>query len=155
MGVRVVTASFYSMQDTKTPVKIAVVAMVTNIILSLILMRPLKHSGLAFATALASSVNFFLLFYFLRKRLKRIGARRIIRSFAKISISSVIMGSAGWFLLHGELWRQGGRSMEKAGYLSGVIIMCTALYFFMSYLLKSEEMEYLVNMVKKKIQGGK
>ena len=143
------------MQDTRTPVKIAVVALLTNIIMSLILMGPLKHSGLAFANAIASSVNFFLLFYFCGGNLERIDARRIIKSFTKVCLASALMGLAGWFLLHGELWRQGGRSMEKAGYLSGVIIMCTALYFFMSYLLKSEEMEYLMNMVKKKIQGGK
>ncbi len=153
VGVRIVTVSFYSMQDTKTPIKILVVTVMTNIILSLILMRPLKHSGLALANALASTVNFILLFYFLRKKLERLGARRIIKSFLKISFASVAMGAAGWFLLHGELWKESGRSMEKAGYLSGVIILCSAIYFFMSYLLKSEEMEYVVGLARKKIQA--
>ncbi|MDP3261235.1 MAG: murein biosynthesis integral membrane protein MurJ [Thermodesulfovibrionales bacterium] len=152
VGVRIVTASFYSMQDTKTPIKILVVTVMTNIILSLILMRPLKHSGLALANALASTVNFLLLFYFLRKKLERLGARRIIKSFLKISLASIVMGAAGWFLLHGELWKESGRSMEKAGYLSGVIMLCSALYFFISYLLKSEEMEYIVGLVRRKIR---
>ncbi len=152
VGVRIVTVSFYSMQDTKTPIKILVVTVMTNIILSLILMRPLKHSGLALANALASTVNFILLFYFLRKKLERLGARRIIKSFLKISFASVAMGAAGWFLLHGEIWKESGRNMEKAGYLSGVIILCSAIYFFMSYLLKSEEMEYVVGLARKKIQ---
>lgn len=154
VGVRVVTASFYSMQDTKTPVKIAVVALITNIILSLILMKPLKHSGLALANAFASSINFVFLFYFLRKRLKRVGARRITKSFLKISIASAVMGIAGWFLFHGELWRYSGRSIEKAGYLSGGIIICIGLYLFMSYLLKSEEMGYVVDLIRKKIKRG-
>jgi putative peptidoglycan lipid II flippase len=153
VGVRVVTVSFYSMQDTKTPVKIAVIALLTNIILSVLLMKPLKHSGLAFANALASSVNFILLFYLLRKKLERIGARRILKSFLKISLASALMGVAGWFLLHGEIWKQGGRSMEKAGYLSGVIIVCIGLYLFVSYLLKSEEMGYVMDSVRRKIQG--
>ena len=152
VGVRIVTASFYSMQDTKTPIKILVVTVMTNIILSLALMGPLKHSGLALANALASTVNFLLLFYFLRKKLERLGARRIIKSFLKISLASIVMGIAGWFLLHGELWKESGRSMEKAGYLSGVIMLCSALYFFISYLLKSEEMEYIVGLVRRKIQ---
>lgn len=152
VGVRIVTASFYSMQDTKTPVKILVVTVIANIIFSLILMRPLKHSGLALANALASTVNFLLLFYFLRKKLKRLGAERIIKSFLKISFASIAMGIAGWFLLHGELWKESGRGMEKAGYLSGVIMLCAALYFFVSYLLKSEEMEYIVGLAKKKIE---
>ena len=152
VGVRIVTASFYSMQDTKTPIKILVVTVMTNIILSLALMGPLKHSGLALANALASTVNFLLLFYFLRKKLERLGARRIIKSFLKISLASIAMGIAGWFLLHGELWKESGRSMEKAGYLSGVIMLCSALYFLVSYLLKSEELEYIVGLARKKIQ---
>ena len=84
VGVRVVTAAFYSLQDTKTPVRVAVVAMVTNIVMSLLLMGPLKHAGLAFANAIASGANFMLLFYFLRKRLGRVDARKILKSFAKV-----------------------------------------------------------------------
>ena len=57
------------------------------------------------------------------------GARKDHKIFLKISFASVAMGVAGWFLLHGELWKESGRSMEKAGYLSGVIMLCSALYF--------------------------
>jgi len=153
VGVRVVAAAFYSMQNTKTPARVAVVALATNVILSLFLMGPLSYKGLAFANALASSVNFVLLFYFLRKKLERIGAEKIIRSFVKISFASIFMGIAGWFLLHGELWRQSGRSMEKAGYLSGAIIMCIGIYLFISYLLGSEEMGYVINLTREKIKG--
>lgn len=155
VGVRVVTVSFYSMQDTKTPVKIAVIALITNIIMSLILMKPLRHSGLAFANSIASGVNFILLFYFLRKRLERIGARRILKSFMKISFASLVMGIVGWLLLRGELWQHDERSLEKAGYLSGAIIICIGIYLFISYLLKSEEMAYVTDLVKEKIKGRK
>ncbi len=68
VGVRTVTASFYSMQDTKTPVKIAAISVAVNVLFSIALMGPLKHSGLALANSLASGINFALLFYFLRKR---------------------------------------------------------------------------------------
>ncbi len=152
VGVRVVTASFYSMQDTKTPVKIAVIALLTNIIMSLILIKPMKHSGLAFAHAIASSVNFTLLFYLLRKKLGRIGDRRIIKSFLKIIGSSLIMGIAGWFLLHGDLWREGGGVIEKTIYLSGTMAACVIIYLFMSYLLKSEELGYMFDMMKRKAE---
>lgn len=155
VGVRVVTVTFYSMHDTKTPVKIAVIALVTNIVMSFILMGPLKHSGLAFANAIASSVNFILLFYLLRKKLGKIGARRIMYSFLKVSIASVIMGLAGWLLLHGDLWKESGRNLEKTGYLSAAIIICAGIYFMMSWLLQSEELRYVVNMFKEKFKGRK
>lgn len=143
VGVRIITATFYSMQDTKTPVKIAVAGMLTNLVLSISLMGLLKHSGLALATSLASVVNFLLLLYFLRRRLKRVDAKRIIRSFCKITLASVVMGIAGWALLHGELWQKSGRSIEKAGYLAFTVAVCFVIYIALSFLLKNEEMGFV------------
>lgn len=155
VGVRVVTSTFYSMQDTKTPVKIAVISLTANLLMSLAFMGPLKHGGLALANAVASGINFMLLFYFLRKKLRRLDARRIIKSFIKISTASTFMGLLGWFLLHGEMWRQAGRSLEKAGYLSGTIALCIVFYLFMSHLLKSDEMGYMIGLIKNRFQGRK
>lgn len=153
VGVRIVTATFYSLNDTKTPVKIAVMAMLINIIMSVILMGPLKHSGLAFANAIASTVNFIFLFYFLRRRLGRIDAQRILKSFIRVCIASAVMGFGGWFLLHGlrpmgELWMVSGKLIEKAIYLSGTIVICLFIYFAVCFLFKSDEMNYIYDVIK-------
>ena len=66
--IKVFASGYFSRQDTKTPVKIGIVAMVSNIILSLLLVMQLAHAGLALATSLASFINAGLLFYFLYKR---------------------------------------------------------------------------------------
>jgi putative peptidoglycan lipid II flippase len=152
VGVRVITTSFYAMQDTKTPVKIATVGVLTNIILSILLMGPMKHSGLALANSLASGVNFLILFYFLRRKLKRVDATRIIKSFFKIIVSSLIMGISGWAVLHGELWEKSGKNSEKVLYFAGTVILCVGIYIAVSYLLKNEEMEYLFRMFRKRVQ---
>jgi putative peptidoglycan lipid II flippase len=153
VGVRIVTVTFYSMQDTRTPVKIAAIGMLSNIFFSLILMGPMKHSGLAFANALASGINFSFLFYFLRKKIHRVDARRIMTSFCKIAASSVIMGFSGWAVLHGELWQRSGSSLEKTGYLAGAIFLCAGVYMACSYFLKNEEMGYVYDMMKQKFAG--
>jgi putative peptidoglycan lipid II flippase len=152
VGVRVITASFYSMQDTKTPVRIAVVALLTNVVLSLILMKYLRHSGLAFANSLASGVNFILLFILLRKKLKRIGAKSILSSFLKSALASTIMGVTGGLVLHGELWRISGHTFIKSLYLTGTVILCAGLYVLISYLLKNEELSFIVRMIKMKLK---
>lgn len=150
VGVRIITASFYAMQDTKTPVKIAAIGMLSNVLFSLALMGPMKHMGLALANALASWVNFSLLFYFLRKKLKRIDARRIMKSFLKIGFSSAAMGASGWALLHGGLWEISGKTPEKVLYFTGGIALCLAVYFTSSVLLKSEEIGYVYDFLKKR-----
>lgn len=153
VGVRVVTSTFYSMQDTKTPVRIAIVGVTVNLVLSLILMNPLRHSGLALANALASGVNFSLLFYALRKKLIRVDARRILKSFVKICTASAVMGVSGWSVLHGEMWAVSGRSVEKTIYLSGTIVLCLCVYLIISFLLKGDEMNYLYERIKSRLNG--
>jgi putative peptidoglycan lipid II flippase len=152
VGVRVVTSGFYSMQDTRTPVKVAVIALAANIIFSIILMQPLKHGGLALANSLASWVNFALLFFFLRKKLKRIDAKRIAQSVSKIIFASSIMGITGGILLHGTLWQTHGNIFTKVFYLSGTIMICGAVYFILCYLMKSEELSYIMEMAKQKLK---
>ena len=150
VGVRVVAASFYSMQDTKTPVKIAVIAMTVNVILSFLLMKPMRHSGLALANAIASSVNFTFLFIMLKRKLGRIEGRKIVFSFTKITIASSVTGLISWFIIKGDIWTQSGRTIEKAGILTSVSALYIATYIIIMHLLKSEELSYLVNMRKKK-----
>lgn len=150
VGIRIVTAAFYSMQDTKTPVKIAATAVIINIFLSILFMGPMKHNGLAFANAIASCFNFMLLFYSLRKRLGGIGAKRIANSFIKTTVASAIMGMTGWFIAKSEIWTLIGHGTQKAAYLSAVIIICAGIYFTLSFLLKNEEMGYIINKIKGK-----
>lgn len=150
VGVRVITAAFYSLQDTRTPVKIAALSMVINILLSLLLMGPLRHNGLALANALASGCNFLLLFTLLRRKLGGIGAGEIVRSFSRTLAASVIMGIAGWAVVKGGVWSLQGHTLRKAASLGGVLLFCAVVYLALSYLLKSEEMGYIIDKVRRK-----
>ncbi len=151
VGVRVLTATFYSMQNTKTPVRIAMIGLASNLLLSLILMGPLMHSGLALANSLASFINFFLLSFFLRKKLKRIDARRIVRSFFQVALSSFFMGAAGWMLLQGDFWTRSGATLLKSVHLLGTMILCLIIYSLSASIMKNEEIQYVRGLIMKKI----
>lgn len=60
--VKVLAPGFFARQDTKTPMKIAVVSVLVNVIMSLILVNYLQHTGLALAISIAAWVNAGLLF---------------------------------------------------------------------------------------------
>lgn len=66
--VKIFASGYFSRQDTKTPVKVAVIAMFSNIVLNLLLVFPLAHAGLALATSIAAYINAGLLFYYIHKR---------------------------------------------------------------------------------------
>ncbi|HHM06138.1 MAG TPA: murein biosynthesis integral membrane protein MurJ [Gammaproteobacteria bacterium] len=67
--VKVLAAAYFSRQDTRTPVKIALVAMGANMVLNVALVFPLAHAGLALATSLSALLNAGLLY----RGLKRAG----------------------------------------------------------------------------------
>lgn len=67
MLVKVFATVFYSRQNIKTPVKIAIVAVIFNICFAMGLLFPLKHAGLALATSLTSMFNAGLLFWIIKK----------------------------------------------------------------------------------------
>jgi len=66
--VKILAPAFYARKDMKTPVKIAVVALVTNTVMNLALIGPFAHVGLAAATSISAFVNAGLLYWFLRKQ---------------------------------------------------------------------------------------
>ena len=68
MLIKVLAPGFYARQDTKTPVRIGIQAMIVNMFLNLALVFPLQHTGLALATALSAFFNAFMLYYLLRKQ---------------------------------------------------------------------------------------
>ncbi|MBU1888130.1 MAG: murein biosynthesis integral membrane protein MurJ [Candidatus Omnitrophica bacterium] len=96
-GIKILVSCFYSLNDTLTPVKVASVSLILNIILSIIFMFPLKISGLALATSFSGIFNFFFLFFILRKKIGTIDGVRILRSFLKVFMASIVMAVIIYF----------------------------------------------------------
>lgn len=67
MIVKVLAPGYFSRQDTKTPVRYGVIALVTNMVLNLMLVWQFKHVGLALATSLSAFLNAGLLYVGLRR----------------------------------------------------------------------------------------
>jgi len=67
MLIKILAPGFYARQDTATPVRVGVIAMVANMGFNLALIVPLQHVGLALATTLSAALNAGLLFYLLHR----------------------------------------------------------------------------------------
>ena len=89
--IKVLTPGFFARKDTRTPVRIAIIAVVANIVLNVILMVPLKHAGLALATALSAWLNTALLAYHLRARGHLILDARLKRRLPRMVLASLLM----------------------------------------------------------------
>jgi putative peptidoglycan lipid II flippase len=150
-GVRIVVSAFYSLQDTRTPVLVAAVALAANIALSLLLMGSLRHAGLALATALSAILNMAVLLVFLARRLGDFGWEAILRSHARVVLASVpIVVTCLWIAGLG-VWTQPEAWVAKTVMLIVGMGISVASYVTVHALLGSDELDFLWGLVRRKI----
>jgi putative peptidoglycan lipid II flippase len=68
MLIKILAPGYFSRQDTKTPVKIGLIAVAVNMIFNLALFSILGHVGLALATSISAATNAGLLYLILKRR---------------------------------------------------------------------------------------
>jgi putative peptidoglycan lipid II flippase len=143
--VKLIVPAFYSARDTKTPVIVASISFVLNIVLNVIflqfLFRRFQNGGPALATALATFFDFFTLFIIFRLRYGSLGMLEILRSISKISLCSVIMG-AGCMIAnyYAKNALQGAFSLQLTVF-TAMILGATLLYVGLTWIFRCPEIE--------------
>jgi putative peptidoglycan lipid II flippase len=148
-AVRIVVSTFYALQDTKTPVRMAIVSVCANIILGVILMGPMGHGGLALSTSLASMLNLGLLVWALRTKLGGLGLKSITESACKTVVCSGMMGAVVWATAVLIIPPENGSLSGLFFGLMGSIVTGLVLYGFFSVLLKSTELKNVLELAGK------
>jgi len=126
--VKALAPGFFAREDTRTPVKISVAAMVVNVALSLALIGPLLHVGIAAATAVSSWLNAGLLAWVLWRRGELVVDRRLKSRFPRTVLASAIMGGA-LIAVHGALdGFFGATQAERIAALVALIVIGLAVF---------------------------
>jgi putative peptidoglycan lipid II flippase len=147
-GLRdILSRAFYALQDTKTPMINATIAVVINIILNLVLSKYLGIGGLALATSIAAIVGTLLLFIALRRKIGGFGLKEITKSFIKISIASILMGfiALGSFNFFSQNIRQNLALILAIG-------IGALAYAILIYFMRIPEVDRTIEAMKKKVK---
>lgn len=89
--VKALAPNFFARGDTKTPVKYSIVVLVTNLLFSILLMRPFGHVGIAGATTIAAFVSLWQYYRGLKKRGYWNCPQKLLIKIGKIIFCSIIM----------------------------------------------------------------
>jgi putative peptidoglycan lipid II flippase len=140
IAVKVLAPGYYARQDTKTPVKIAITAMVSNMVMNVLFVGLLlwmafdgPHMGLALASSVAAYINAGLLYRGLRKA----GVYKPVHGWFAVSMS-VLIASAGmlaglvWFAGDVDLWAS-LRALDRAMRL--LLLVGAAVLAYLALLL--------------------
>ena len=130
MAIKIFAPGFYSRQNTRTPVKIGIIAMVANMVFNIILVfwLDMAHTGLALATSLAAFLNAGLLF----TALVRDGVYRFQAGWAvfllRLLLANILMSVfLLWLAGDWRVWLEWGL-MERIGTLALVCMGGLAVY---------------------------
>jgi putative peptidoglycan lipid II flippase len=134
-AIQILVQVYYSLQDTKTLVRVSAKAIVINTLLGLFFIRftPLGHGGLALAYSLTSIWNMMSYLRGLRRTIGHIDGRRLLRSSSLALLASAVMAVAAEAAASAA--SSGGRLMEvAAGVPAGALV-----YVLAAFALRMEE----------------
>jgi len=144
----VVSRAFYALKDTKTAMINGSIAVIMNIILSIVLVPYLGLGGLALGTSISGILGTILLMFSLYKKIGDYGLRNIMYTFIKIIAASAIMAVTVHYFY-----------IEIIGMVDSIfvsvalsIVVGIIVYVIAILLLKIEELNVLRNIVSKKFR---
>ncbi len=142
--VEILTRAYFALHDSRTPVRVALVTVALNLILSWILIKPFQQGGLALALAISTTVEMILLAWWLRRKIGPFdpdNRSALPIAIFKIVIAADAMGLALFIAL--QLLQDPLNSGNKLVVLTltvGLVAFGGAIYAGAAYLLKLEEL---------------
>jgi putative peptidoglycan lipid II flippase len=140
--VKIIVPAFYALEDTRTPVTIAFIAMFLNIAFNFLFIRPLQNAGPALATSLSAFFNSIALLIIFHKRYGSFGMRNIANSMMKFLAASAALAVVVYVMIHWPGF-YAGRLSQKVIALATTIAAAAGTYFGMASLLGSPELAEL------------
>lgn len=129
MLIKVLAPGFFARQNTRTPVKIGIIAMVANMVFNLILIWPLAHAGLALATALSAFLNAGLLGWLLKKEGVLVFQPGWGRYAVQLLGGCTVMGvGLAWLAPDWQQWLGWG-VWARVQWLAALVVAGAAVYF--------------------------
>ncbi|WP_430437540.1 murein biosynthesis integral membrane protein MurJ [Oceanibaculum nanhaiense] len=150
VAVKVLAPGFYAREDTATPVKVAIAAMLANIVAGVVLMQFIAHVGLALATAFSSWLNVALLGTILARRGGFVPDARLRGRAWRILVACLVM--VGLLLAGLEVWTlsQGMAPALRAAVLAGLVAAGAVLYGIACQLTGAARWGELKGMLRRK-----
>ena len=148
--IKVLIVCFFAREDTKTPLYISIVSVITNIVLSLVLISTMREMGIALATAISAWVNALLLFILLISRQSLDLDGQFLTNILKLLLSLIILVFITRYLeifFFAQLYSVD--ILNNIFYLVLTIIITAAIYGIIIFILKIITITDIKNYLKK------
>ncbi|QEK13135.1 murein biosynthesis integral membrane protein MurJ [Crassaminicella thermophila] len=152
-GIQILIRGFYANHDTKTPLKVSIISVISNILFNIVFVKYTSFGvkGLAFVYSTTSFMNMVILYYIFSKRMDGIKDKEIFISIGKTLLACIGMGlvvaSVNMYLTkfinpfdkYLQIFQIGISSITGVG-----------IFVLIAYLLKMEELRRVVKILLRK-----
>lgn len=152
---QILNRGMYALRDSKRAVIVNTIIIVINIVLSILMVGSFEAQGLALAYSIAGLVSMVLLYAFLYQKVGDLGSREIMISLVKIIIASAVMGVGVMLFLNvSDHFIDITSKSQQLLELFLAVAVGVVLYVVMAIVLRIQEMQAAINMVRRKIRRG-
>lgn len=141
----VLIRGFYALKDTKTPMINGSIAVVANIICSIILVRFMGIGGIALGTSISSIISALLLLFSVQKRIPEFNLKGLMPSMKKLLLAGILTAITLYFF---AMWLPITSPLLR---FMSATILGFGVYGGMLMLLKCNELMVAVTLVRKKL----
>ncbi len=152
-SVRTIVPMFHAHNDTRTPVIASALNLVAFMSLSLALMGPMQHAGLAAATTAAAVTQLVALLWLLRRRSGKLGMSEVSASVLRVLVASGVMGLVVWACASLGRWEMGGNDPRNLAVFGATAVAGLLTYVTVVAALGSPELRDLRAAIRRRVRA--
>jgi putative peptidoglycan lipid II flippase len=152
--IKVLSPAFYALERKWTPMLVTFFGIALNIFLNwqLTFRMGLGHKGLALSTGLVATIDFFILYFLMRRAAGGMETFKVVGSFGRILVAAAGLAAV---CLYGKQWLApwlvAPALADRAWSLLAIIAAGASVYFFLCAVLRVDEAREALSLVKRKI----
>ncbi|HZD60071.1 MAG TPA: murein biosynthesis integral membrane protein MurJ [Anaerolineae bacterium] len=147
------TRVYYSLQDTKTPLKIGAVSIPLQIAFNFLLIRYLEVRGLPLSYALALTFAVITQLYVLRRKIGPLGASVMLKAMGKHLFAAIPAGIAMYLVYRGVEIIGLPRMVSQATEITGAAGIGFVIYMGLALLLGVEEVDFIKKLLQRFVRS--
>ncbi|MDF1565666.1 MAG: murein biosynthesis integral membrane protein MurJ [Deltaproteobacteria bacterium] len=153
---RIVVQGFYALEDTRTPVLVGVISVLSFVALALFWMPGQGHVGIALAVSVTAWVNLAANLLLLRRKFGRLGLSRVLGSGLRAALGALLTGAAAWGVASLGRWEAGAGALDllllrNVGVLLLAVVAGAGTYAGVTLALKSPEARALLGSLRRRL----
>ncbi|PMQ01462.1 MAG: murein biosynthesis integral membrane protein MurJ [Dictyoglomus sp. NZ13-RE01] len=147
----IIVRVFFSLHDTKTPVVNSVIALISNIILNTLFIKPLAHMGLALATSCASIISTLLLINSIKQKISDPFGKDLKEKIKLFTIWGIFISILALFIYKGLYLILPKNQIGLAISLLSAVGFSALIYFILGLKYQIEESKKIFSIIKKNL----